>query len=105
MPQRLWVSEKANLLEGSANRDNPPPRVRCKLFRWRQVRGCDEKVLLGHVDLVTREERRMKKTRKLVAILLVAMAMTLSATATAHADAGDAAEDWTSYICYYLGFC
>ena len=53
-----------------------------------------------------RAEGMMKKSRsKLVAIILVAMAMTLSAATTAHADAGDAVEYWTSYVCYYLGFC
>jgi Skp family chaperone for outer membrane proteins len=52
-----------------------------------------------------RAERRMKKTRKLVAIVLVAMAMTLSAATTAHADTGDAVEDWAKYVCYQLGVC
>ena len=50
-------------------------------------------------------EERMKKLRKLVVMLLVVVAMTLSVATTAHADAGDAVEKWTSYICYSLGFC
>jgi hypothetical protein len=52
-----------------------------------------------------REKRRMKKSRRLVALLLVAMVMTLSVSTVAHADAGDAAEDWASHVCYYFGFC
>jgi hypothetical protein len=47
----------------------------------------------------------MKILRKLVAMLLVATAMTLSVAATAQADAGDAAKDWTSYVCYQLKVC
>lgn len=48
----------------------------------------------------------MKQLRKLVALLLIAIAMTLSVTPVAHADAGDAAEGWASYVCYYLlGYC
>jgi hypothetical protein len=47
----------------------------------------------------------MKKSRKLVAVLLVALAMTLSVATTAHADDGDAVEYWVSYICYYLESC
>ena len=48
---------------------------------------------------------RMKKSRKLVAVLLVAMAMTLSVATTAHADEGDAVDYWISYICYYFESC
>jgi len=44
----------------------------------------------------------MKKSRKLVAMLLVVTALTLSAATPAHADAGDAVAEWTSYICYQL---
>jgi ABC-type glycerol-3-phosphate transport system substrate-binding protein len=47
----------------------------------------------------------MKKSRKLVAVLLVALAMTLSVATTAHADDGDAVEYWVSYICYYFESC
>jgi hypothetical protein len=47
----------------------------------------------------------MKKSRKLVTLLLVAMVMTLAVSTVAHADAGDAAEGWASYVCYYLGYC
>jgi hypothetical protein len=47
----------------------------------------------------------MKKSRKLVAVLLVAMAMTLSAATTAHADERDAVDYWISYICYYFESC
>ncbi len=49
----------------------------------------------------TREEMRMKKPRKLAAVLLVATAMTLSVATPAHADIGDAVDDWTWYLCYY----
>ena len=47
----------------------------------------------------------MKKSRKLVAVLLVAMAMTLLVATTAHADEGDAVDYWISYICYYFDSC
>ena len=47
----------------------------------------------------------MKTSRKLVAILLVAMTMTLSAATTAHADTGDAVENWVKYVCDQLGAC
>jgi type IV secretory pathway VirB2 component (pilin) len=47
----------------------------------------------------------MKMLRKLVAMLLVAMAMTLSVATTAQADAGDAAKDWSSYVCEQLELC
>ena len=47
----------------------------------------------------------MKKSRKLVAVLLVAMAMILSVSTTAHADEGDAVDYWISYICYYFESC
>jgi hypothetical protein len=47
----------------------------------------------------------MKKSRKLVAVLLVAMAMTLSVASTAHADEGDAVDYWISYLCYYFESC
>ncbi len=56
-------------------------------------------------DPATREEMRTKKSRKLVAVLLVAMAMTLSVATTAHADIGDAVDDWTWYLCYYFEAC
>jgi hypothetical protein len=52
-----------------------------------------------------REEMRMKKSRKLVMVLLVAMVMTLSVATTAHADVGDAVDDWTAYLCYYFEAC
>jgi type IV secretory pathway VirB2 component (pilin) len=47
----------------------------------------------------------MKILRKLLAMLLVAMALTLSVATTAQADGGDAAKDWTSYVCYQLEVC
>ena len=47
----------------------------------------------------------MKKSHKSVAILLVAVVTTLLVATTAHADAGDAAEGWGSWVCYYLGYC
>ncbi len=47
----------------------------------------------------------MKKSRKRVAILLVAMTMALSVGTPAHADTEDAAEDWVTYLCYLLGSC
>jgi hypothetical protein len=47
----------------------------------------------------------MKKSHKLVAVLLVAMAMTLSVATTAHADEGDAVDYWISYLCYYFESC
>ena len=47
----------------------------------------------------------MKKSRKLVMVLLVAMVMTLSVATTAHADVGDAVDDWTAYLCYYFEAC
>jgi type IV secretory pathway VirB2 component (pilin) len=43
--------------------------------------------------------------RKLVAMLLVAMAMTLSVATAAQADAGDAAKDWTAYVCDQFELC
>ena len=62
-------------------------------------------LLLCTSDLATREEMRMKKSRKLVMVLLVAMVMTLSVATTAHADVGDAVDDWTAYLCYYFEAC
>ena len=47
----------------------------------------------------------MKKTHKLVAILLVAVVTMLLVATTAHADAGDAAEEWSVWVCEYFGFC
>jgi hypothetical protein len=47
----------------------------------------------------------MKKSRKLIVGALVVMGLTLAVATTAHADAGDAAEDWATYVCHYLGFC
>jgi hypothetical protein len=47
----------------------------------------------------------MKKSRKLVVMLLAAMALTLSVTTPAHADAKKSAEDWASYVCYTLNLC
>jgi hypothetical protein len=47
----------------------------------------------------------MKKSHKAVAILLVAVVMTLLVATTAHADAGDGAEEWGAWVCYYLGYC
>jgi hypothetical protein len=47
----------------------------------------------------------MKKSHKLVAILLVAVVMTLLVATTAHADAGDAAEEWSVWVCDYFGVC
>jgi hypothetical protein len=47
----------------------------------------------------------MKKSHKLIAILLVAVFTTLFAATTAHADAGDAAEEWAAWVCVYFGFC
>jgi hypothetical protein len=47
----------------------------------------------------------MKKSYKLVAILLVAVVTTLLVATTAHADAGDAAEVWSEWVCDYLGVC
>ena len=55
--------------------------------------------------MTTREDRRMKKSHKLVAILLVAVVTTLLVATTAHADAGDAAEEWSVWVCGYLGVC
>ena len=51
------------------------------------------------------EDRRVQKSHKAVAILLVAVGMTLLVANTAHADAADAAEDWSVWVCYYLGYC
>jgi type IV secretory pathway VirB2 component (pilin) len=47
----------------------------------------------------------MNESRKLVAVMFVAMAMTLLAGTTAHADAGDAAEEWSEWVCEYFEFC
>ena len=47
----------------------------------------------------------MKKSHKAVAILLVAVVTTLWVATTAHASAGDEAEEWAAWICYYLGYC
>ncbi len=47
----------------------------------------------------------MKKSHKLVAILLVAVTTTLLVSTTAHADAGDAAEAWSAWVCEYFGYC
>jgi predicted small secreted protein len=44
----------------------------------------------------------MKKTRKLVAMVLVAMAMSVSAATTAHASGEDAVADAFCDIAYYL---
>ncbi len=55
--------------------------------------------------MTTRADRRMKISHKLVAILLVAVVTTLLVATTAHADAGDAAEEWSVWFCYYLGVC
>jgi hypothetical protein len=48
---------------------------------------------------------RMKRSHKLVAVLLVVVLTTLLAATTAHADAGDAAEEWSALVCEYLGVC
>ena len=55
--------------------------------------------------MTTREDTRMKKAHKLVAILLVAVVTTLLVGTTAYADAGDAAEEWSGWVCDYLGVC
>ena len=55
--------------------------------------------------MTTREDRRMKESHKLVAVLLVAVVTTLLVATTAHADAGDAAEEWSWWVCGYLGVC
>jgi hypothetical protein len=48
----------------------------------------------------------MKKSHKPVTILLlVAVVTTLLVGTTAHADAGDAAEEWSLWVCEYFGFC
>ncbi len=48
----------------------------------------------------------MKKSHKLVAVLLlVAVLTTLLVATTAYADAGDAAEEWSAWVCEYLGVC
>ena len=47
----------------------------------------------------------MKISYKLAAILLIAVVTTLLVVTTAHADAGDAAEEWSVWVCDYLGFC
>jgi hypothetical protein len=47
----------------------------------------------------------MKKTHKLVAILLVAVVTILLVATTAQADAGDAVEEWSVWFCEYLGAC
>ena len=65
----------------------------------------ERELLLCTVDLATREEMRMKKSRKLVTVLLVAMLMTLSVATTAQADVGDAVDDWTAYLCSYFEAC
>ena len=44
-------------------------------------------------------------SHKLVAILLVAVVTTLLVATTAYADAGDAAEEWSVWVCGYLGVC
>jgi hypothetical protein len=50
---------------------------------------------------------RMKKSHKLLAVLLllVAVLITLLVATTAYADAGDAAEEWSAWVCEYLGVC
>jgi hypothetical protein len=55
--------------------------------------------------MTTREDTRMKKPHKPVAILLVAVVTTLLVATTAYADAGDAAEEWSVWVCDYLGVC
>jgi hypothetical protein len=55
--------------------------------------------------MTTREDTRMKKAHKPVAILLVAVVTTLLVATTAYADAGDAAEEWSGWVCDYLGVC
>jgi hypothetical protein len=55
--------------------------------------------------MTTREDTRMKKAHKLVAILLVAVVTTLLVGTMAYADAGDAAEEWSGWVCDYLGVC
>jgi hypothetical protein len=65
----------------------------------------ERELLLYTAALAAGEEMRMKKSRKLVMVLLVAMIMTLSVAATAHADVGDAVDDWTAYLCYYFEAC
>lgn len=47
----------------------------------------------------------MKISRKQVAALLVAVLSTLVVATTAHADAGDKAEEWSGWVCEYLGVC
>ena len=48
---------------------------------------------------------RMKKSHKLVAVLLVATLIMPLAATTTYADAGDAAEKWSAWVCEYLGVC
>jgi hypothetical protein len=55
--------------------------------------------------MTRREDRRMKKSHKLVAVLLVAVVATLLVATTAHADAGDTAEEWSVWVCGYLVVC
>lgn len=52
-----------------------------------------------------REAKQMKKSRKLVVMVLAAMTLTLSVATPAHADTKKAAEDWASYICSTLSLC
>lgn len=47
----------------------------------------------------------MKESHTLVAMLLVAVVMTLLVATTAYADAGDGAEEWSWWVCGYLGVC
>jgi hypothetical protein len=70
-------------------------RLRCEYIGEREL-------LLCTADLAAGEEMRMRKSRKLVTVLFVAMLMTLSVATTAHADVGDAVDDWTAYLCYYF---
>jgi hypothetical protein len=65
----------------------------------------ERELSLCTADLAAGEEMRMKKSRKLVTVLLVAMVLTLSVATTAHADVGDAVDDWTAYLCYYFEAC
>jgi len=62
-------------------------------------------IIVYRRSLAAGEEMRMRKSRKLVMVLLVAMVMTLSIATTAHADVGDAVDDWTAYLCYYFEAC
>ncbi len=47
----------------------------------------------------------MKISHKPVEILLLAVVTTLLVATTAQADAGDAAEAWSAWVCEYFGFC